>query len=75
MAEILSREEFDRQKETWYAHEAATIEALHDALVLSERARDIMRSYAGYATDETVAADAALTPLREKGWCLTDNNP
>lgn len=43
-----------------------TIEALHDALVLSERARHD-HSNSG-RTQAVIAADAAVVFLREKGW-------
>ena len=52
----------------------ATLEALNDALVLSERARDLgcdcraIGNEADGLYEARDVADAALIPLRERGW-------
>ncbi len=84
MTEILSREEVEEM--SIGAATVALIKALSSALVLSERARKkpgictcVFGSRGERAEDakckqhRTIrAADAALAPLREKGWCPDD---
>ena len=90
--EILSQEEVAEWRRTCERikgiegvsgmREIATIEALADALVLSERARRAWENAAatGYDNlcdpdspgDSNAAADAASADLRKKGWCSDD---